>query len=192
MDDATQPLLSGLYTLASARAELAEILDVYDDSDEQERAYFDTQLASLREFIDEREASLHSEGAHRRHTLAELEAEVALPQHAHVTSTLRREIACRKALETSPFDLGEEVVLGPTWRMGARTGDGGSYVFDCGAGKQVRVTGFSPDGEIWIDDEHLMSAHPSRVFKIDSQRSCPCGAWGDAHKPMRHAAGCAR
>lgn len=194
MDDVTQTLLSGLYTLATARAEIAEIaeiLDVYCDSDEQERAFFDTQLAALREFVAEREASLHSEGAHTRHTLHELTTEAALPQSAHVAATLRREIACRLVLEASPFDLGEEIVIGPSWRMGPRTGDGGIYVFDNGAGSRARVTGFCPDGEICLDHPVYPSMHPARVFEVDSQRSCVCGAWGDAHRPsMLHAAGC--
>lgn len=188
----TQPLLPSSYTLHTARAELATILDVYGDSEEQEQDYFNGLIRELRDFIEAEEAKF----CHQANTQEELRAEVvyasANGQPARVPE-LEYELRARKAYDASPLTFGDAVIVGPAWHMGRVTGDGGSYGPDEISGHTGVVLGFTAGGEVLIA-EPLDRSYPwipvQRLFDAATVQKCPCGAWSDKHRAASHAAGC--
>ena len=188
----TQPLLPSSYTLQTARAELAELLDVYADSDEQERSLFDLLIPELRDFIEAEEEKI----CHQTNTQEELEAEIYYATWNEGGTRrihhLQWELSYRKALDASPLKLGDAVIVGPAWRMGAAHGDGGSYHHSGPTGETGTVLAFT--GEEIMIAEHTDRAYPAILeaclFDVATVQKCPCGAWSDKHRANPHAAGC--
>ena len=188
----TQPLLPSCYTLQTARAELAELLDVYADSDEQERSLFDQLIPELRDFIEAEEEKI----CHQANTQEEIEAEIVYASAHGQTMRVRGleyELGARKAYDASPLSFGDSIAVGPPWRMGRVTGDRGSYGPDAISGHTGTVLGFTRGGEVLIADP-LDRSYPwiptQRVYDAASQLECSCGAWSDKHRAAEHAAGC--